>query len=254
MRPPRTVVAATLAALLPAPALAQPPAPDEDLEALRAVVHARQVAEAMAQRRRWRLSLGLGVAANTPFEVIQPERQVRFDGGFSGVFSANVTRGFTELFDLYARLEVSLPLQGTSIPTSIRDAVAEQPCAGSRRFELPLGLGGLGTLELGLRVRALDARSRFFVGLGVRVAARWAEASGAWSVHCEALDGSRALLGAGELRESPVVTDLGASLETGYQFGASRAWEVGLRLSLGGIADGDITARTGQWYIAWSPW
>jgi hypothetical protein len=51
-----------------------------------------------------------------------------------------------------------------------------------------------------------------------------------------------------------VVLDLGATAETGYQFGETRAWETGLRLSLGGIADGDITARLAQWYIAWSPW
>lgn len=248
------MTSALSAALHAADSSAQPRDDSEELRALRAVVEARQVAEAMALRRRWRLSLGLGVSANTAFEHVSAERQVRFDEGFAGVFSVNVTRGFTELFDLFARLELSLPHRGSVIPEAVRDAVVDAPCAGSRRFEIPEGFGGLGALEAGLRLRAIHPRSRFFVGLGVRVAGRWTSVSGPWSVRCEALDGTRRLLAQGELSESPVVLDLGASVETGYQFGATRAWEAGLRLSLGGIADGDISARSGQWYIAWSPW
>lgn len=250
----RALAAALVASLLTPPALAQGSDPAQELAALRAVVEAREVAAALALRRRWRLAVGLGVAAATAFDVVQDEREVRFEGGFAGVLSATLTRGLTDFFDVFARVELSAPLRATTIPEAVRDAVADVPCAGSRRFELPQGIGGLGAAEVGLRLRVLDPRSRFFVGLGVRVAGRWTESSGPWSVRCEALDGTRAQIGAGTLRESPVVLDLGATAETGYQFGETRAWEAGLRLSLGGIADGDITARLAQWYIAWSPW
>lgn len=250
----RALVAALVASLLTPPAVAQASDPAQELAALRAVVEAREVAAALALRRRWRLAVGLGVAAATAFDVVQAEREVRFEGGFAGVLSATLTRGLTDFFDVFARVELSAPLRATTIPDAVRNAVADVPCAGSRRFELPQGLGGLGAAEVGLRLRVLDPRARFFVGLGVRVAGRWTESSGAWTVRCEALDGTRAPLGAGTLRESPVVLDLGATAETGYQFGETRAWETGLRLSLGGIADGDITARLAQWYIAWSPW
>jgi hypothetical protein len=247
-------LAAALVLLVAPTAAAQTADPVQELAALRAVVEAREVAEVLALRRRWRLAMGLGVAAATAFDVVHDEREVRFEGGFAGVLSATLTRGLTDFFDVFARVELSAPLRATTFPDAVRDAVADLPCAGSRRFELPQGIGGLGAAEMGLRLRVLDPRSRFFVGLGVRVAGRWTESSGPWSVRCEALDGTRAQLAAGTLRESPVVLDLGATAETGYQFGETRAWETGLRLSLGGIADGDITARLAQWYIAWSPW
>jgi hypothetical protein len=251
----RGVTPILLTAMLAAGAAsAQDPPGRDELAQIRAVAEARDAAEALALRRRWRLHFGLGVAAATAFDVVESDREVRFDGGFAGVLSGTLTRGITELFDVFARVELTAPQRASVLPGSARRDVAAVPCAGSRRFELPQGAGGIASLDVGLRLRTLDARSRFFVGFGLRVAARWNMVDGPWRVYCDALDGTRTLITQGSVDASTVVPDLGASLETGYQFGATRAWEVGLRLSVGGIAGGDITAQIGQWYLAWSPW
>lgn len=235
-------------------AQAQAPPGPEELARIRAVVEARETADALAIRRRWRLSLGLGVLAGTAFDVSDAAREVRFDGGLAGAFAVMVTRGLTELFDLFARVEVGAPLRASVLPADARREVAASPCAGSRRFELPQGYGGLAAADVGLRLRALDARSPFFIGMALRVAARWNDVAGPWRVWCDALDGTRTIAAQGDLRASPVLPDLGATLETGYRFGAAASWELGLRLSLGGIAEGDIRARLGQFYVMWSPW
>lgn len=233
---------------------AQAPPDAAELARIRAVVDARETADALAVRRRWRLSLGLGLVATTPFDVTDEGREVRFEGGFAGSLAAMITRGITDLFDAYARLELVAPQRASVLPTDARRAVAAVPCAGSRRFDLPQGAGGLAALDLGLRLRTLDARSPFFVGFALRVATRWNAVDGPWRVWCDALDGTRSLVAQGVSSDSPLVPDLGATLETGYRFGPASSWEVGLRLSLGGIAEGDINARLGQFYVMWSPW
>lgn len=251
-RPPLAAAWGVLAATA---ARAQAPPDAAELSRIRAVVEARETADAMAIRRRWRPAVGLGLVATTSFDVSTDDgREVRFEGGFAGALSAMVTRAITERFDVFARVELAAPQRASVLPPEAQRAVAATPCAGSRRFDLPQGAGGLAAADLGLRMRLVDARSPFFIGFGLRLALRWNDVSGPWRVWCDALDGARTLVVQGDVSDAPLVPDLGATLDTGYRFGPQEAWEVGLRLSLGGIADGDINARLGQLYVMWSPW
>lgn len=247
---------AALVLLIAREAAAQAPVAPTAAEfaAIRAAVEAREIDAAMALRSRWRLGLGLGLVATTSFDARESIGELRFEGGFSGAIFAALTRGITEVFDVAGRLEVAAPQEASVLPAEAAMAVAGVPCTGSRRFERPRGAGALGALDVGLRARLFDARSPFFVGIAMRAAVRWNDVAGAWSVWCEGADGTRARLAGGEVRGAPPRMDLGASLETGYRFGARASWEVGLRLSLGGLTEGDIATRLGQWYLAWSPW
>lgn len=235
------------------PALGQVPALPPSEAELRTIgddVSARARREATSQRARVRPFVELGVSvwrgSTWPSGSVTLERQP----GAAPMLALGLRRGLGPVVELDLRLEAVAPVAVAAFPAPLAQAAAAQPCAGSRRFDLPAASALDVALAAAVRARLFRATSAFYVGLGLRLAGTYADARGPAVARCEGASPAPPPAQA-EVTDTSWAVRADAGLETGYRFGDHEAWDVGLRMVVSAVGTNNTRVGGAQWFVAW---
>lgn len=257
MRWPAVVAAIALlparecAAQTVADALTTPTA--RELAALRATVDRSERDRLRALRRR-RWFVEAGVALLDEASARDGDALVTRGASLNALVAMGVRLGVGDLVELHGRVEIAGPIPITRLPDALSAMAAARPCDGSRSFELPAGLGGAFTLELGARLRLLSIRSPFYVGFGVRAGLQVGAGTGEGVVRCVGRDGVERSRVSLALTEGAAVPTLGGQLETGFRFGDREEFDLSLRM-LASLVNVESAGPSGaQLTFSWYFW
>ena len=220
---PRECAAQTVTDALSTPTSAE-------LSALRATVddRDRDRLRALRQRRRWFIEAGAALLDEA--STRDGDAVVTRGPSLNALVAMGLRFGVGDLVELHARVEIAGPMPITRLPDALSAMAAAQRCDGSRSFELPPGLGGIFTAELGARLRLLSLRSPFYVGVGVRAGLQVGAGTGTGLVRCVGRDGVERSRVSMELDEGASIPLLGGQLETGFRFGDREEFDLSLRM------------------------
>ncbi len=230
-----------------------PPPDAAELDAIEQAWRARETARRFALRHTWRFFTEAGVSAFRYREHVTDDLTLRREDALAPFVAAGLRYGVTALVEVHARAEFAGPLPVRAMRNADFTAVAATPCDGQRDFSLVSVTGALATLDVGIRGRVFQALSPFYLGASLRVSAQPVWGGGAWSVRCIDASGAARPSNTGSADVSALVFDVGASLDTGYRFGANEAWEVGLRLLVHALGTNDAGLGGGSFFVGWSP-
>lgn len=224
-----------------------------ELAALRASVDQGERDRLRAlRRRRWFVEAGAALLDEA--SVRDADALVTRGASLNALVAMGVRLGVGDLLELHGRVEIAGPIPITRLPDALSAMAAAQRCDGSRSFELPAGLGGAFTLELGARLRLLSIRSPFYVGFGVRAGLQVGAGTGEGVVRCVGRDGVERSRVSLLLTEGAAVPTLGGQLETGFRFGDREEFDLSLRM-LASLVNVESAGPSGaQLTFSWYFW
>jgi len=228
---------------------ALPPA-EQELRSIEADVSARAQREATAGRAYVRPFVEVGVSVGRSANQTSGTDTLERQPGAAPLLAVGIRRGFGALLELDLRLEAVAPNAVSAFPAALAEAARDQPCAGSRRFDLPGASAVDVALATALRVRLVRASSPFYVGLGLRFTASYADVRGTATARCEGASPTPPPARA-EVTEVSWTTRADAVVETGFRFGEHEAWDVGLRMIVTEVGTNSTRVGGAQWFVAW---